>query len=270
MSVATSSLVNVSPNPSDSNNLTGVPTGAITLWSTATAPNGWLVCDGAAYSRTLYSGLFAVLGTLWGVGLISAQTYSINNSVGSGASPSQVTITMTSGTVPTTVTVGKTFIMSARAINYDKYVWTVFSVGTTTFVATATLNGTQVLFSTTPVTTTGTITMRDDNSFLVPNTSQRVVRGIYPVNYDITSSGGADSLTITAAMLPQHRHTMNQYTGTVSAGGTPAAGGNATQVFTDASATGKGTYADDGTTKCTNDVIDTRNAYVSMPYIIKH
>ena len=38
------------------------------IWSTNTAPSGWFVCDGSAISRTTYSDLFAVIGTIYGVG----------------------------------------------------------------------------------------------------------------------------------------------------------------------------------------------------------
>lgn len=44
------------------------PTGAISAWSTATAPTGWLLCRGQAISRTTYAALFAVVGTTYGVG----------------------------------------------------------------------------------------------------------------------------------------------------------------------------------------------------------
>ena len=32
------------------------------------APTGWLECNGGAVSRTTYAALFAVIGTLWGIG----------------------------------------------------------------------------------------------------------------------------------------------------------------------------------------------------------
>jgi microcystin-dependent protein len=44
------------------------PTGSMTMWSTGTAPTGWLLCDGAAVSRTTYAALFAVISTTYGVG----------------------------------------------------------------------------------------------------------------------------------------------------------------------------------------------------------
>lgn len=45
-----------------------MPIGAILPYGGATAPTGYLLCDGAAVSRTTYSGLFAILSTLYGVG----------------------------------------------------------------------------------------------------------------------------------------------------------------------------------------------------------
>lgn len=45
-----------------------MPTGAITAWSTATAPSGYLLCDGSAVSRTTYATLFGVIGTVYGPG----------------------------------------------------------------------------------------------------------------------------------------------------------------------------------------------------------
>ena len=48
--------------------LNSVPSGALMMWSTASAPSGWLICNGTAISRTTYAALFAVIGTTFGVG----------------------------------------------------------------------------------------------------------------------------------------------------------------------------------------------------------
>ena len=45
-----------------------VPPGSINMWGTATAPTGWLICDGTAVSRTTYASLFAVISTTYGSG----------------------------------------------------------------------------------------------------------------------------------------------------------------------------------------------------------
>jgi microcystin-dependent protein len=45
-----------------------VITGSIQMWPTASAPTGYLLCAGAAVSRTTYATLFALIGTTFGVG----------------------------------------------------------------------------------------------------------------------------------------------------------------------------------------------------------
>ena len=42
--------------------------GTIKPWGKATAPNGYLLCDGSAVSRTTYADLFAVISTTYGTG----------------------------------------------------------------------------------------------------------------------------------------------------------------------------------------------------------
>ena len=55
-------------NGSDLTGIEGIPTATIVPWSTASVPTGFLECDGAAVSRSTYSGLFAVVGTTYGAG----------------------------------------------------------------------------------------------------------------------------------------------------------------------------------------------------------
>ena len=45
-----------------------VPPGTIQQFAMSQLPQGWLACDGTAYSRSLYQRLFAAIGTNWGVG----------------------------------------------------------------------------------------------------------------------------------------------------------------------------------------------------------
>lgn len=45
-----------------------VPAGGIQIFGGSTAPDGFLLCDGTAVSRTTYADLFTVLGTSYGVG----------------------------------------------------------------------------------------------------------------------------------------------------------------------------------------------------------
>lgn len=45
-----------------------MPTGSMMMYSGDTAPDGYLLADGSAVSRTTYADLFAVVGTTYGVG----------------------------------------------------------------------------------------------------------------------------------------------------------------------------------------------------------
>ena len=46
----------------------GLPAGSIMAWGTNTPPANWLLADGSAVSRSVYSSLFAVIGTQYGTG----------------------------------------------------------------------------------------------------------------------------------------------------------------------------------------------------------
>jgi microcystin-dependent protein len=43
-------------------------TGSMLMWPTATPPSGFLLCNGQTASRATYAALFAIVGTLFGVG----------------------------------------------------------------------------------------------------------------------------------------------------------------------------------------------------------
>ena len=46
----------------------GTPTGVVQAFAGSATPQGWLLCDGSAVSRTTYAALFAVIGTTYGAG----------------------------------------------------------------------------------------------------------------------------------------------------------------------------------------------------------
>ena len=69
-----------------------VPVGTINMYAGAVAdiPTGWLLCNGAAVSRTTYAQLFAVLDTEYGVGDGSG-TFNVPNFVTSNKFPRAAT-----------------------------------------------------------------------------------------------------------------------------------------------------------------------------------
>lgn len=50
------------------NIIEAAPSGMIIDWPMATAPSGYITCNGALLSRTTYSVLFAAIGTTYGIG----------------------------------------------------------------------------------------------------------------------------------------------------------------------------------------------------------
>jgi len=57
-----------------------MPVGVILAYGTSNAPTGWLLCDGAAVSRSTYAALFGVVGTTYGAGDAST-TFNVPNLV---------------------------------------------------------------------------------------------------------------------------------------------------------------------------------------------
>lgn len=49
-------------------NFSSTPAGTMTLWPSDVAPSNWLICDGAAVTRTTYASLFAAIGVKYGAG----------------------------------------------------------------------------------------------------------------------------------------------------------------------------------------------------------
>lgn len=80
-----------------------VPTGQITAFGGASAPTGWLLCNGSAVSRTTYAALFAVLSTNFGTG-DGSTTFNLPDlrqrfPLGKAASGTGVTLGSTGGAI---------------------------------------------------------------------------------------------------------------------------------------------------------------------------
>jgi microcystin-dependent protein len=86
-----------------------VYTGIISAYGAATPPLGWLACDGSAIDRTVYSALFSIIGTTWGIG-DGSTTFNIPNLIGKfpigagvipiGNSGGAATVTLSIGNLP--------------------------------------------------------------------------------------------------------------------------------------------------------------------------
>jgi microcystin-dependent protein len=56
-----------------------MPAGTIAMWVKATAPTGWLMCDGSQYDKTIYAQLFANVGNAYELGTETAGNSRVPN-----------------------------------------------------------------------------------------------------------------------------------------------------------------------------------------------
>lgn len=66
MAVATGQDVDMTVTPPGGSS--SAPTGTIIPWPSAVIPDGWLICDGRGVARGEQAALFAVIGTVYGIG----------------------------------------------------------------------------------------------------------------------------------------------------------------------------------------------------------
>jgi microcystin-dependent protein len=263
---------NISPNPDD-DNLFSVPTGAINLWSTATAPIGWLLCNGVAYSRTLYAELFSVIGTLYGTGDASFgfQTTFVN-----GGNPSFCDFISATLAPISAFPIGGKFTVTGGPTNFNLYTFTVVSrtggntIGTT---AVQTSTGAAIIFTGGTLNIAGTMISSAPTTFNVPNTGGVTVRGVgtsalTTVTLAQAAGGDSTSVTLNAGNLPPHRHGITLRTATVPG----SSGGIGYAELQGASTTNAAaTFLEDGTTLVSNTPfsVATTNQYLGLNYIIK-
>lgn len=81
------------------NSLHAVPVGAMLDWApSSNIPNGWMLADGSAISRTQYADLFAEIGTTYGTG-DGSTTFNLPNILASPGSPVTLVKVTTGGAV---------------------------------------------------------------------------------------------------------------------------------------------------------------------------
>ena len=91
-------------------NLAVVPIATVQMYAGATAPSGWLLCDGAQVSRLTYKALFDIVGTTYGVG-DGSTTFNIPDTRGrfalsKAASGTGNTLASTGGAIDHTHSIG--------------------------------------------------------------------------------------------------------------------------------------------------------------------
>lgn len=265
--------VNVAPNPDNADVGAYFSPGMMMLWGGATAPDEWLLCNGAAVSRNTYADLFAAIGTTYGAGNGSAVSIS-SGAIGGGGGLGYI-LTLTN----LYIAVGDTFVINGTGTTLDGGTYTAIETvnsTTITFIHGKTPNPAQINYP-----GAGTVTKTSNvTTFNVPNTSGRTVRGVGTSSWTGLNSGAAGTTAVTlgqsagadgtkqlADNLPPHRHAVLVPGNAMLAGGSS---GGFPNVDNSSTVTIARTYANDGTTLVTNSNTVTTNAYIGINYIIRY
>jgi microcystin-dependent protein len=189
----------------------GVPAGTIVAFAGATAPPGWLLCDGSAVSRAMYASLFAAIATTYGAG-DGSTTFNLpdlrgRTAVGrddlGGVAANRIQI---STTITTTIGSSSAIVGSAANLAIGMFVITSNVPAGTTVTA---INGTTLTLSANATATASAVAAR----FSVFADAQVLGAG-----------GGSQVHTLVIAQMPAHTHT---YSDVFSAGiNTISSGGN--------------------------------------------
>ena len=193
-----------------------MPAGSIQPWPTNVAPDGWLLCNGAAVSRTDYSYLFNTLVPNLGATTVTIASPGVFTFTAHGLTVGDGVYLTTTGALPTglsantmyyvaSVPTANTFTLTATRTN------TVggYSLGTAINTS-GTQSGTHSLWSCRFGNGNGTTT------FNVPDLRGRVVVGRDSSQGEFDSLGevgGEKTHLLTAAEMPVHGHT---YSGTTT------------------------------------------------------
>lgn len=146
------------------------PTGQITAYGAAVPPLGWVVCDGAAIDRIVYSALFSIIGTTWGIG-DGTTTFNIPDLQDKFAIGAGVTVLGTSGgnsTVTLTTTELPAHTHSITDPGHNHTTFAASSTGTTGTDPGAVTTGGTTGTSTTGITATNSTGSGTGFSILPP------------------------------------------------------------------------------------------------------
>lgn len=108
------------------------PVGVVQAFAGSTTPDGWLLCDGSAVSRTTYADLFAVIGTTYGTG-DGSTTFNLPNLVDKFVEGSATSGTVKSAGLPNITGKMGPFLNNviSGGSSYTQGVFTISATGST-------------------------------------------------------------------------------------------------------------------------------------------
>lgn len=206
---------------------TASPPGIIQAYAGASAPIGWLLCDGSAVSRTSYSLLFSVLSTTYGAG-DGSTTFNLPNLT--GRTPVGAKAATSLGTATITIAAPGVVTTSAHGLATGQIVYFTTTGALPTGLAAATRYFAIVLTATTFTLATSLANALAGTAITTSGT-QSGTHTVYSADFDLGRASGETNHKITVTELASHRH----YNGASGSYVTPAGTyyGLATLTYTD-------------------------------------
>jgi len=245
------------------------PSGMVSMYGGASAPTGWLLCDGSAVSRATYATLFGIVSTNYGAG-DGSTTFNVpdlrsRTALGAGSGTKVMTFsTLATGTSTVTVT------------------------GVTNSSTNEVITGTPVTFATNGGSITGLTNSTvyylirvAYNQFQVASTLANAQNGVtislsgssgtplFTLNFTTRSvgdTGGNETHGISSTELLAHTHALTYTQGSGGAGGNVTSNwGSNTTLSTTQATYGLATIGSDGG----NIAMPVMNPFTVVSYIIK-
>jgi len=235
--------------------------GIISMYGGATAPSGWLLCDGSAVSRTTYADLFTAISTSYGIG-DNSTTFNLPNLKGrfplgySASAPTKV-LTFASRSSDTITVTGSdnhahNEVQTGQAALYSapSGAMTGLTDNTTYYLIRVAYNQFNLASSVANANAGTAISLSSDGTGAQTFTITYTAR-------PLGQAGGEETHAITDAEMPSHLHVIPTYGGAGSVG---ISGGN----------DGAGSGGDENTNTSGSDTVhNNMPLFTVVNYIIK-